>query len=294
MFVSSNLFSEVKRWFRKEVSSLYSDREIKQLLKHLFIKRFSGSDTDYLLADDVRLSESDLLFFRSATKRLKNNEPIQYIIGETQFYGLTILCDHRALIPRPETEELVDWIVTEHDGASIQNILDLCTGSGCIALALKKTLPKVHVTAIEWSDKALELVKENAAALSIAIDPIKADVLHCNYENILPKKQDVIVSNPPYIPRSDKQLMQRNVLDFEPEMALFVEDNDALIFYREITNRSKAVLKDGGWVYFEIHEDLSNAIVALLKKLNFVNIEVRKDLQGKDRMVRAQLVNCTS
>ncbi|MCR9173353.1 MAG: peptide chain release factor N(5)-glutamine methyltransferase [bacterium] len=298
MFVPSNEFRSIRTYYSEQLAGLYSANELKIILKYLFLKRFNAQPSDYILADDKRLSESDLLFFRDALKRLRKNEPFQYILGEAEFYGLLLKCDHRALIPRPETEELVDWILesikTEPRAESIGaplNILDICSGSGCIALALKSQLPNAFVFAIEYSEEALQLIEENKSFTELKINTIHANALTNDYVNLVENKQSVIVSNPPYIPQADREIMKANVLEFEPEMALFVENDDPLVFYREIMRRSKSILNENGWLYFEIHEDLSNDVQRLFEECNFVNIELRKDLQGKDRMMRGQMVN---
>lgn len=290
MFVTSNEFKAIRNYFSEELSELYAPNELKIILKFLFLKRFDATSADYILADDKRLSESDLLFFHDALKRLRKNEPFQYVIGEAEFYGLLLKCDERALIPRPETEELVDWILEDNLINQDLALLDICSGSGCIALALKSKLTEAKVTALELSTEAIDLIEGNIEFTGLNLEVIKADALTTNYEDLILDKVDVIVSNPPYIPHGDRSLMEANVLGFEPEMALFVEDDDPLIFYREIMERSQAILKDRGWLYFEIHEDLSEGVRSLFEESNFVNIELRKDLQGKDRMMRGQVV----
>lgn len=290
MFVASNQFRAVRGYFSDQLKGLYSSSELKLILKYLYLKHFDASPADFILADEQRLSESDLLFFHQALKRLRNQEPFQYVIGEAEFYGLLLKCDHRALIPRPETEELVEWILESKD--TIEAALDVCAGSGCIALALKSNVPKAKVYALEYSEDALSLIRENAQQTSLSILEIAADALTADYLELTKTRLDVVVSNPPYIPMKDKERMEANVLEFEPEMALFVEDEDPLLFYREIALRSKTVLKEGGWLYFEIHEDLSKEVKLLLKQLDFVNIELRKDLQGRDRMMRGQVLSC--
>ncbi|PWL29595.1 MAG: peptide chain release factor N(5)-glutamine methyltransferase [Fluviicola sp. XM-24bin1] len=290
MFVTSNEFKAIRNYFSEELSELYAPNELKIILKFLFLKRFDATSADYILADDKRLSESDLLFFHDALKRLRKNEPFQYVIGEAEFYGLLLKCDERALIPRPETEELVDWILEDNLINQDLALLDICSGSGCIALALKSKLTEAKVTALELSTEAIDLIEGNIEFTGLNLEVIKADALTTNYEDLILDKVDVIVSNPPYIPHDDRSLMEANVLGFEPEMALFVEDDDPLIFYREIMERSQAILKDRGWLYFEIHEDLSEGVRSLFEESNFVNIELRKDLQGKDRMMRGQVV----
>lgn len=290
MFVKSNNFKAVRAYFSEELKEIYSQGELKIVLKYLFLKHYNVSASEYILADEKRLSESDLLSFHNALKRLRNNEPFQHVIGETEFYGLHLLSDARALIPRPETEELVDWILQEHQ--QLECVLDVCSGSGCVALALKANRPDAKVFALEFSLDAIGLMKDNRNHVNLEFKTLHADALNSNYYSLVEEKVDALVSNPPYIPNEDRKIMESNVLDFEPEMALFVEDDDPLLFYREILERSTTVLKENGWVYFEIHEDLGKEVITLFEQLNFVNIELRKDLQNKDRMVRGQMVTC--
>jgi len=293
MFVTSNDFAAVRSYYQKNLAELYAPGELKIILKYLFLKRFPEDASGYILADEKRLSESDLLFFRSALKRLERNEPWQYVIGEAEFYGLLLNCDKRALIPRPETEELVDWILSSHDKSDLNTIVDLCSGSGCIALALKSQCKESEVIALEWSTDAIGLIEDNAEKTGLEVAVLHANALTGDYRAIIDSDCDIIVSNPPYIPAKDRKQMKANVLDFEPEMALFVSNEDPLIFYQEILRRAKKILTNNGWVYFEIHEELADDVRELFKENNFVNIEMRKDLQGKDRMVRGQMVNST-
>ncbi|MCH2223811.1 MAG: peptide chain release factor N(5)-glutamine methyltransferase [Crocinitomicaceae bacterium] len=256
------------------------------MLKVFVSKRLNLSSADFLLVKDQKFSESDLLFFRDKVKRLESGEPFQHVSGEVFFYNQMLKCDYRALIPRPETEELVDWIVKE---ANAKKVIDFCAGSGCIGLALKSEISNLSVQSIELSDDAIELIKENEAFTGISINPLKFDVLNDNFKN-LNLKADVWVSNPPYIPNKDKEIMESNVLDFEPGMALFVDDSEPLVFYEKIAQEASTLLIDGGFLFFEIHEDLGEEVVAIMNELGFVNIELRKDLQGKDRMVKGQKV----
>lgn len=291
MFVQANTLKEIRTYFKQELGNQFSDNELKIIVKTLYKKRFGGDDTSFMFAQDDRLSESDLLYFHHALKRIRNQEPFQYVIGETEFYGLLLRIDHRALIPRPETEELVDWILNTASRNDSLQIADFCAGSGCIALALKSQLTHAKVFAVELSSEALALCAENKALTEQEIDLMQADVLLPMDVNLFDAKLDLIVSNPPYIPVRDKAMMAANVLDFEPEMALFVSDDDPLIFYSEIIANATRLLKENGWIYFEIHEDLGDEVKALFEAQQFVNIELRKDLQGRDRMVRAQMVS---
>lgn len=289
MFVQDNSLSATQIYFSNQLQALFSEREVKTMFEALIKLRLKWSSADLLLHHDARLSESDLLFIRSAVKRLLLHEPFQYVIGNTEFYGLSINCAPGALIPRPETEELVDWILEELKGKE-SKILDIGTGSGCIALALKKSTSKSKVWGLDLSETALNIAKENAIALGIEVGFFLHDILSnqpLEFEN---KFFDVIVSNPPYIPMNEQITMQQNVLQFEPHEALFIPDHDPLLFYRVIATKSQILIKNEGTLYFEIHEDFAAQVEVLLADLGFINIELRKDLQGKSRMIKAQRV----
>lgn len=290
MFVQQNTLEGIRSYFNRLLAEQFSENEIKLMLKSFVMKRMDLTNTEYFLANDLRFSESDLLYFRSVVKRLQTNEPFQYIIGNTAFYGVELLCDKRGLIPRPETEELVDWIVESTDRNASLKIIDICSGSGCIAFGLKSALNNAKVEAWELSEQALELIKENQEFTGIEVHPVKMDALSKNYPSA-EKNYDVIVSNPPYIPNADRSRMEANVLDYEPEMALFVEDEEPFIFYQRIAEEAIGLLKVNGWLYFEIHEDFEKEMHELLSVLGFVNIELRKDLQGRSRMIRGQRVS---
>ena len=289
MFVQTNSVRAIKQYFRDRLSGSFSESEIRSIVKAAVQERLKLSNGDYLLADDRLLSESDLLYFRSIVKRLQQNEPFQYIIGQTEFCGLPIKCDPRVLIPRPETEELVQWIKESHSDDEPLKILDLCSGSGCIALALKSIFPSSEVSGLEWSIGALDLSKENATFNALDVCFIHGDVLQSNtFTGLQTSSFDIWVSNPPYVLRSDKSAMDPNVLEHEPHMALFVEDNDPLLFYKKIAEEAKNYLKPGGELYFEIHERKGEGLKSLLSELGFNEIELSKDLQSRDRMIRAK------
>ena len=291
MFVKQNNLTEIKSYFKSKLPE-NSKTEINSMVKQLAIKRLCISPSDFLLSDEILLSESDLLYFRNVVKRLQKNEPFQHIVGEVEFYDVVLKSDKRALVPRPETEELVDWVVQSLNPHEDQLILDLCSGSGCIAFALKSALPKVDLKAIELSKDAIALIQENIKFTELDIDIIHADVLNSeSYDCFQKFSFDVWVSNPPYIPNSDKKIMHENVLGFEPHMALFVEDDNPLVFYREIALNAKEYLKNNGYLFFEIHESFGSDMITLLETLGFVNIELRKDMQGRARMMRAQSVH---
>lgn len=224
--------------------------------------------------------------------RLLAHEPLQYVLGEADFYGLKFKVNPHVLIPRPETEELVQWI--KNDIADIapkgegKQLLDIGTGSGCIALTLQSKLPDLNVTALDVSDLALSVVSENASRLGLKVNLICTDILNTKSTESLPV-YDYMVSNPPYIPIKDKADMHENVLNHEPHLALFVEDTDHLLFYRHIAIFAQKHLRTGGALYFEIHEKYANDVQQLLINYDFKNIIIKKDISGKERMVRADL-----
>jgi release factor glutamine methyltransferase len=242
--------------------------------------------TDLALNPDLILSESEIEKWNLILEDLKNEIPIQYILGSTSFFGLEFLVNENVLIPRPETEELVDWILK--DSKELQNIktLDIGTGSGCIAIALAKNLKNAQVFAIDVSNKAIEIAKMNAKQNDVDVFFMNCNILETDDLN---QKFDLIVSNPPYVRNLEKAEIQKNVLDNEPHLALFVDDHDALIFYRKIADLAKKSLNPNGKLYFEINQYLANKTIELLKNIGFKNLELRKDIYGNDRMLKASL-----
>lgn len=287
MFVSTNTISATRNYFYKNTKAHFSDNECKVMFDAILMKRLAWSTTDLILNVNNRLSESDLLFVRNIVHRLLNNEPFQYILGDSEFYGLTIACDHRALIPRPETEELVAWIL--EDKLEISSLLDIGTGSGCIALACKSKMQNCHVVGIDCSDEAIALALLNSATLQLAVSWLTFDIFSADLALLKNEKGwDCIVSNPPYIPEGESSLMAKHVVDFEPKIALFVPDESPLLFYQRIIDMALLLLNDKGFLFFEIHEEFAIEIQGLLESKGFINIELRKDLQGKHRMVKAK------
>lgn len=289
MFVQTNTIQAVKSYFKERLQDLFSESEIRFMMREAVLQRMKISASDYLVSDSLLLSESDLLYFRSIVKRLQANEPFQYIIGSAEFFGLIIKTDSRALIPRPETEELVEWVLNSFPNSSI-NLLDLCTGSGCIAVALKSNRSQWNVAGSDLSSGAIDLANENIEALGLDVhiyqfDATRADSYECLEKNFF----HCWVSNPPYIPANERIQMDKNVTEFEPDMALFVPVSDTLLFYRKIAEQGKEYLVDRGNLFFEIHENFGTQTKELLEFLGYVNVEIKKDLQGKDRMVRAVL-----
>lgn len=240
------------------------------------------SPTQLILQKDRILSKEESARVKEIVERLKQNEPIQYILGETEFYSLNLKVAPGVLIPRQETEELVDWILKTTKDKNLK-ILDIGTGSGCIPVALKKNLPAASLTALDVSTEALRIAQSNALENKVEVQFLHADVL--NWENREWDLYDIIVSNPPYVRHLEKKLMEANVLEHEPQLALFVSDDDPLLFYREIAQLAMRQLNSGGRLFFEINEFLGAEMLALLNDLGFRDIELRKDLNGKDRML---------
>ena len=295
MFVQTNSIKAIRSYLKDKLADLFSDNEIKLIGNEVICSRLKISKNDLIGLNDQLFSESDLLYFRSIVKRLLNNEPFQYIIGNTLFYGLEIKCDKRALIPRPETEELVDWIKESFVGNHQPKVIaDICTGSGCIALGLKSIYPESLLVAADYSLESLSLARENSIELKLELEVMHFDATsEKDYMQLSVRenlKYDCWVSNPPYIPAQESQMMTDNVLEFEPHMALFVPDNDSLIFYKVISKMAHIYLKSKGLIFFEIHENFSKEVINILEDNNFVNIELRKDLQGKSRMLKAEKV----
>lgn len=260
---------------------MYDQREIDNLFYWVCDVKFKLSKLEVKHANK-RLSESELLAIRSIVKRLVNQEPIQYILGETTFYDCLIKVNPSVLIPRPETEELVAWILEDIEGKI--RLLDIGTGSGCIPIAFKNNVKVADVYALDVSKEALETAKVSAELNETHIQFIQKDILAENLSEL--PRFNVIVSNPPYVLESDKKLMRANVLDNEPHLALFVADDDPLLFYNRIAQIAKASLVKDGCLYFEIHENLSAEVAKMLAEKGYRDIEVRQDLQGKDRMIK--------
>jgi len=282
---------EAKIYIRKELFDFYLKNEIESFTKIIFSDIYHLSSVDVLMKENDSLPEKANRSLIDIVKRLKTYEPLQYIIGFTEFYELKFKVTPDVLIPRPETEELLDLIVKEYkDPAGFINpqglkILDIGTGSGCIAVSLAKNLPSTNNFALDVSEKTLEIAKCNASDNNADVTFIQEDILSRKpiFEN---EKFDIIVSNPPYVTVSEKENMQKNVLDYEPELALFVEDENPLIFYDAIAHFAKQHLSENGSLYFEINEHYGPAIKALLLSFGFSGVEVVKDINGKNRIVK--------
>jgi len=269
-----------------QLKDTYPSQEIQSLQKIIFEKKLSLALHQIYLNPTQSVENEKAEEILIIVSKLNLQKPIQYILGEADFFGLNFKVDQNVLIPRQETEELVDWII-KSNVLNAPSILDIGTGSGCIAISLAKNIKGSRVSAIDISEGALKVTQENAINNNVNIDLFKADIL--DHSSIIPNQPfDIVVSNPPYVRELEKTLMQSNVLDHEPHSALFVSDRDPLLFYREIAARSKDLLKKGGLLYFEINEALGNETAKLLEEFHFMEIELRKDLNGKDRMLKAK------
>lgn len=276
---------QIHNQFKNKLKKQYSKSEIQQLLFIIFEKLIGITKIQVIANPNTPMSNDQNVKISNAMNRLLQNEPIQYIVGETEFYDLTFAVNSSVLIPRPETEELVYWILENYNNPN-QKILDIGTGSGCIAITLCKNMKEPEVFALDISSASLEVAKINSAKNNTSIHFIETNILNANFSD-LPTELDILISNPPYIKDSEKVLMKANVLDYEPEMALFVNDNDPLIFYRKIAELGKTNLKKNGMLFFEINEASGKEIETLLAKLDYSFIELKKDLYGKYRMIKA-------
>jgi release factor glutamine methyltransferase len=268
-----------KKEFLKSITPLYNKDEASSLYYMLCEELLSIPKSKLIIAEDMDLSVDKINSLHNCLERLKKHEPIQYVLGKTLFMGINFKVNPAVLIPRPETEELVRLMLKEDlDG---KEILDIGTGSGCIAISLAKNLPNAKITALEISKDALEVAKENAKINNVDIDFVYADIF--NYKS--DKKYDIIVSNPPYVLELEKKNMSKNVLEYEPELALFVTDDDPLKFYKAILDFSKNSLNENRKIYFEINEKYKDEIKRLTYDYGYSNIECKDDLFGRNRFI---------
>ncbi|MBT6809366.1 MAG: peptide chain release factor N(5)-glutamine methyltransferase [Flavobacteriales bacterium] len=284
--------SDILPYFLLNLKEFYPDNEIKSFAYITIKYFFDMSKSDTIINSEKKLEDMEIIEIKSTISSLKRYEPIQYVFMETEFYGNSFFSISGSLIPRPETEELVDWIIKDNKGTK-KHYLDIGTGSGCIIISLSKHL-NGSFTGIDVSYDALRVSVANNDRNETDVYFDKFDILKHNLpegENILDDsifyEYDVIVSNPPYVLNSEKEQMSDNVLKWEPHLALFVPDEDPLLFYREIAKKSSKALNPDGLLYFEINEKFGKKIVKLLEDFGFVNIELKKDINDKDRMVKA-------
>lgn len=287
MKVPSNSIKDIRSYYKSQLIDFYPENEADVLLFRV-LEEYTGLARMQVLMDpDFRITESELLKIHFAVKDLKNFRPIQYILGKTEFYGCTIHVNQGVLIPRPETEELVDYIIKEMDKSKPLSILDIGTGSGAIAIALKKECPLADLMAIDISQQAIKVAKENAKINQQAIKFYIKDILSPNQSDV--GTFDLIVSNPPYVRFSEKKEMKPNVLNYEPSLALFVEDNDPLVFYEAIAGYALKHLKEGGVVYCEINQYLSEESEKLFYQKGFKNVLIKKDMNNNFRFLKAKI-----
>ncbi|QXP70499.1 peptide chain release factor N(5)-glutamine methyltransferase [Polaribacter sp. R2A056_3_33] len=277
-------------FFNSELSTMYPKTEIDSFFFMLIELKLNLQRIDTVLKPDFLIDESILSELKNIVKRLQKEEPIQYILGETEFYSLPFLVDENTLIPRPETEELVEWVINEIQEIRSKNqdnklnILDVGTGTGCIPISLAKNLNNVSISAIDVSLEALKKAKQNAILNKVDITFLEIDILKAKE---LPKKYDFIISNPPYVRELEKIEINNNVLQNEPHLALFVDDENPLIFYKKIADLAKQDLTKNGLLFFEINQYLGKETVDMLHQKGFKNIELKKDFSGNDRMIKA-------
>ena len=269
--------ADFKNKIKSRLSSIYESDELNSIFYLLSEEFLQISRSKILLADEIELDSKKQKLFLDALDRLKKNEPVQYVIGKTTFMDLEFNVNSNVLIPRPETEELVRLMLKDElDG---KEILDIGTGSGCIAISLAKNLPNAKVSALDISEEALRVARENAKINNVDINFINADIFDYQTE----KKYDAIVSNPPYVRESEKALMKSNVLKYEPELALYVSDDNALIYYNSILDFSKSNLDKNGKIYLEINENYKDQMSNLLKNQFYNNVNFIKDINEKYR-----------
>ena len=295
------LFKDYKTYFLNKLTTLYDAAECESIFFIILEKRHSLKRIDLALQINLSLTESDLMAWNLILEQLKLEKPIQYILGETFFYDLKFDVDSNVLIPRSETEELVDFIIKDFkisNNLAVQQsnnlkVLDIGTGSGCIAIALAKNLKNANIFAIDVSEKALAVAQKNAVQNDVEVNFIHCNILKTNDLDFIEKtfniqKFDIIVSNPPYVRNLEKHEINKNVLENEPHLALFVADDDALIFYRKIANLAVNNLSENGVLYFEINQYLGQETVKLLQEIGFRNVELKQDIYGNDRMIKAK------
>jgi release factor glutamine methyltransferase len=294
--------NEAENWMRQQLILMYDEREATSMASMVMENVTGHTRVDRLTKKDEPLVVQQLHHLTEIAQRLGKHEPIQYVLSECFFHGLKLYVNNHVLIPRPETEELAEWIIKdvkasgknvferkegEADETTQLKILDVGTGSGCIALALKKAMPKAEVWGCDVSDEALNVARRNGAQLDIRVDFQGINFLDEAQQRSLPAV-DIIVSNPPYVPQKDKVTMQPNVLAHEPHTALFVPDDDALIFYKTLALFGHKRLYENGCIYVEISENAGKETVQVFKEAGYHDVEIKKDIQGKDRMVKAR------
>jgi release factor glutamine methyltransferase len=273
---------------RKSLSGLYPESEIEQFIFFIFNHLLKYSKIDIHLNAQAQVSEEVFQQAALITSQLKDFQPIQYIIGETEFYGLRILLNQHVFIPRQETEELVQWVISNNRGKHLR-ILDVCTGSGCIAVALARFIPNSSVDALDISLQALETAEKNAFMNGVRVNFLQYDILG-DEDFPFDGVYEIIVCNPPYVLMSERSSAGRNVIGFEPHTAIFVDDDNPLIYYHAVAIAGRRYLSRGGHLYLEINEALGREVMALLEDYGYTEILLRKDISNKDRMIKAKSI----
>ena len=266
----------------RRLAQVYDEGEAKAIARMVYEVRFNLTLSDLFIGKDTQLSANDQAELAEITQRLEQQEPVQYVLGQADFCGRTFTVNQHVLIPRPETEELCQWIISEFRDCSI---LDIGTGSGCIAITLAAELPKARVTAWDISEEALKVARENAKKLHFNVTFERVDALNTPLDH---EQWDVIVSNPPYICNKERARMEANVLDHEPHTALFVPDDSPLLFYSAIAQYGLTSLKTDGWLYFEINPLYAQELAEMLSTMSYHDINIKQDAYGKQRMIRAR------
>ena len=283
MGVKIQTIKDTRIYLSGELDGIYPEQEINALT-NIIIKTVTGvSKLHQLYISEQKINREQAVRIVEITKELKSGKPIQYILGETTFYDCKIKLNSATLIPRPETEELVHLIISENSGY-YGDIIDFGTGSGCIAVALAANIPGAKVTGIDISEDAISIAHENAIMNNVTVTFLKGDIL--NFDDISVANAGIIVSNPPYVRNSEKKSMGKNVLDYEPHSALFVDDSEPLVYYRALLNIAHKILVAGGRLYFEINEALSEPMVSLLSASGYTDIKIKTDINNKDRIIR--------
>lgn len=274
--------------YKAQLKTLYDAQEADAIALTV-LKEITGQSGAYLKAfHEYELSVTQQEKVKTVLQELITGKPLQYVLGHTEFYGLRFKVNPSVLIPRPETEELVEWVLNSDLPQTAINILDIGTGSGCIAISLKKNLPNANVWAIDISADALKTAKGNAELNDVEVNFIEADILNLTHNlQLTPHNYNIIISNPPYVTPADKDLMHANVTNFEPHTALFVPQDDPLLFYKEIAGLATKKLVKGGLLFFEINESYGIETVEMLKEKQFKDVELRKDMSGRDRIIKA-------
>ncbi len=280
---------ELKKDIKNQLQAIYPDSEIESFIRILYEDLLNLPLKSQLLKQDDETDSTGIKQINEAVEKLKKQIPIQYITKQTEFYGRKFYLNKHVLIPRPETEELVDLVLNDIEAGTDEkiNIIDIGTGSGCIAVSLAAELKNANVFALDISKKALKTAKKNAELNKVNVNFVKDNILSPNTP-VPDIKFDIIVSNPPYVTESEKTVMRKNVLDYEPAQALFVPDNKPLIFYKAIIKFARNKLKNRGHLYFEINEAFADKIVKLLHKKGFTEIYLHQDINGKDRIISAR------